>query len=60
MRIWACEILIGAALKISPKDYLPSMVEAAERCGRLAYENEYRRDNGINPAALLTQREVTR
>lgn len=43
IRAWACELLIGLALKVSPHDYLPSMVEAAERHGRMAYENEYRK-----------------
>jgi hypothetical protein len=52
VRCWICEILIRLALKVSPRDYLPSVVEAAERLGRLAYENEYRKDNGL-PAARL-------
>lgn len=51
IRCCICELLIGWALKVSPRDYLPSVVEAAQIEGRRAYENAYRKDRGIRAVA---------
>lgn len=51
LRCYLAERLIGLALWVGPKDYLPSVVEAAQIEGRLAYENAYRADHGIRRAS---------
>jgi hypothetical protein len=53
LRCCLCEWLIGLALKVSPYDYVPSVVEAAQIAGRQAYEDEFRKASGLPASAKI-------